>query len=207
MHIAFDIETMPNPDCIPMLPEPTPAMGNLKDPEKIAAKIAEAKQEQIDRMALSPLTGMIASAAFYHPEKEDVVLGESEIIEKVLHIIRKGHTLITFNGKGFDMPYVFKRGIILGIKGCTIPAMKRLTDKYRAVHHIDVMDEFCSFGDRVSLDMCGRFILGEQKLDCDFRLIPEMLKTPEGIAELSSYNLQDARLTYKLAEKMGLLDE
>lgn len=207
MYIAFDIETMPNPDCIPMLPEPTPAMGNLKAPEKIAAKIAGAKQERIDRMALSPLTGMIASAAFYHPEKEDVVFGEFEIIEKVLHIIRKGHTLITFNGKSFDIPYVFKRGIILGIEGCTIPAMKRLTDKYRAVHHLDVMEEFCNFGERVSLDMCSRFILGEQKLDCDFRLIPEMLKTDEGQEELSAYNLQDAKLTYKLAEIMGLIDK
>jgi DNA polymerase elongation subunit (family B) len=207
MFIAFDIETMPNPDAIPLLPEPFPAIGNLKDPEKIAAKIAGAKQEQIDRMALSPLTGMIASAAYYHPDKEDVIFGEAEIIERVLHIIRKGHTLVTFNGKGFDIPFVFKRGIILGVAGYTIPAMKRLTDKYRAVHHIDVMDEFCNFGERVSLDMCSRFILGEKKLDCDFRLIPEMLKTLEGQTDLSAYNLQDAKLTYKLAERMGLLDE
>ena len=55
MDIAFDIETIGNRSMVERMPEIDVKVGNLKDPAKIAEKIAEAKADQIDRMALSPL--------------------------------------------------------------------------------------------------------------------------------------------------------
>lgn len=204
-YIAFDIETMPDVAQINNLPEPDVATGNLKDPEKIAAKVAEAKKEQIGRMALSPLTGEIASAAFFSNNRQDVVFGELQILEATWQHIMDGNKLVTFNGKSFDVPFVFKRGIIHGLKWATIPNMKRYVDKYRAVQHIDVMEEWCAFGERIKLGTLSQLLLGQTKLDFDFAETPELLKTEEGRAKIAEYNIQDAYLTYRLAERMGLL--
>jgi DNA polymerase elongation subunit (family B) len=68
--IYFDIETGPLPEneLAALLPPFDPAevkTGNLKDPEKIAAKLAEAeanhRREFIDRAALDPLTGRVVA--------------------------------------------------------------------------------------------------------------------------------------------------
>lgn len=206
-YVAFDIETIPDVTQINNLPEPEVATGNLKDPEKIAAKIAEAKKEQIGRMALSPLTGEIASAAFFSTEKQSVVFGELEILEKVWQTIMSGYTLVTFNGKSFDVPFVFKRGIIHNLEWATIPNMKKYVDKYRAVQHIDVMEEWCAFGERIKLGTLSQLLLGQTKLDFDFAETPELLKTEEGREKISEYNMQDAYLTYRLAQRMGLTNE
>ncbi len=67
-HIVFDIETGPLPEfeLTAMVPPFDPAevkTGNLKDPEKIAAKLAEAeanhRRDFIERAALDPLTGRV----------------------------------------------------------------------------------------------------------------------------------------------------
>jgi hypothetical protein len=60
MFYAFDIETMPNSSKLDSLPEPEIKTGNLKDPAKIEEKRAEARAEQIGKMALNPLYGRIA---------------------------------------------------------------------------------------------------------------------------------------------------
>ena len=55
MDIAFDIETIRNEEMIQHLPMPDVKTGNLKDLNKINAKVQEAKEQQIERMALSPI--------------------------------------------------------------------------------------------------------------------------------------------------------
>ena len=64
MDIAFDIETIRNGSLIDRLPEPEVRTGNLKDPAKIAEKLAEAKAEQVEKMALSPLYGRVCAFEF-----------------------------------------------------------------------------------------------------------------------------------------------
>ncbi|MDD3176001.1 MAG: hypothetical protein PHU51_05990, partial [Candidatus Nanoarchaeia archaeon] len=61
MDLSFDIETIANSSMIERMPEPEVKTGNLKDPAKIAEKIAEAKAEQQSRMALSPLYGRVCA--------------------------------------------------------------------------------------------------------------------------------------------------
>ena len=66
--ILFDIETAPLPESelAALVPPFDPAevrTGNLKDPDKIAAKLAEAeanhRRDFIERAALDPLTGRV----------------------------------------------------------------------------------------------------------------------------------------------------
>ena len=62
-RLFFDIETAANPENLALMPEPK-APGNIKDPVKIAAAIAEKKQELIDMAALDPDYGKVLSIGY-----------------------------------------------------------------------------------------------------------------------------------------------
>ena len=53
-RLAFDIETMADPEMVKNIPEPEVAVGNLKDPVKIEAKRKQARADQIGKAALDP---------------------------------------------------------------------------------------------------------------------------------------------------------
>lgn len=208
--IVLDIETMPNQEAIAMLPEPEVLLGNIKDPEKIKAKVDEAKRKQIEKLALSPLTGIIACVNLYTKDKQESHViakpeGEAAIIDAAYEAI-KNKCVITYNGKGFDLPFIFKRGIILKRKWATLPELKKYTDRYKSGdNHIDLMEEFCGFNQYEKLDTLARFILGKKKTDFDFTLIPELIKTEEGRAKISEYANNDCALTWELAERFGFI--
>ena len=204
IQLVVDIETMPNNAVLDILPEPKVA-ANLKDPEKIAAAKAEGREKQVEKMALSPLTGTIACIGL-HSEAGSATLFGGDNEKAALDMfwqIAQYKQLITFNGKSFDIPFIFKRGIILGCCWATIPAMKEYTERFKSAKHIDLMAEFCNYGEYESLDTLGRFILGENKTEFDFREIPELMLTPEGQEKISVYCQQDCNLTWKLAKRMG----
>lgn len=202
-QLVIDIETMANPDAIALLPEPS-IDARLKDPAKVAEAKAEAKAKQIEKMALSPLTGKIAAVGLYGELGGEVVIADEVTMLNAAYDAIKTSTIITYNGKSFDIPFIFKRGIILGLSWATIPEMKLYTDRYKSgAAHIDLMTEFCNYGEYEKLDNLARFILGSGKIEFDFREIPELLKTEEGKAKISEYCLKDCELTYKLAKRMG----
>ncbi len=68
---------------------------------------------------------------------------ESEIIQKFWDYIAKFQTFITFNGRGFDCPFLMLRSAILGIK-----PTRDLMEYNRAKRepHIDLLEEFTFFG-------------------------------------------------------------
>jgi DNA polymerase elongation subunit (family B) len=206
-QIAIDIETMPDKSVVGLLPEPS-IDSRLKDPDKIEDAKVKAKIEQIEKMALSPLTGKIASIAYYNNEIQEVdIITDDNEIELLNNFWKKiiGKQIITYNGKSFDVPYIFKRGIIHKLEWATIRNMKQYTDRFKSESkHIDVMAEFCDFGKFEKLDNLARFILkGEQKDDFDVTKIAQMITTQEGRDKLRSYNLQDTKLTWDLAKRMG----
>jgi DNA polymerase elongation subunit (family B) len=202
-QLVIDIETMANPDATPLLPEPS-IDSRLKDPVKIAEAKAEAKAKQIEKMALSPLTGKIAAVGLYGEFGGEVLIDDEKSMLDAVYAAIKVSQIITYNGKSFDIPFIFKRGIILGCEWATIPEMKLFTDRYKSGEaHIDLMVEFCNYGEYEKLDNLARFILGSQKVEFDYREIPELLKTDEGKAKITEYCLKDCELTYKLAKRMG----
>jgi DNA polymerase elongation subunit (family B) len=200
-QLVIDIETMANLDVIDLLPEPN-ISSVLKDPVKIEQAIQEAKQKQIEAMALSPLTGKIAAIGLYGEFGGEVIIDDEKTMLDEAYKAFKGKQVITYNGKSFDMPYIYKRGIILGCDWATIPEMKLYTDRYKSTH-LDLMTEFCDYGKYEKLDTLARFLLGDNKIDFDFREIPELLKTEDGKNKIREYCLKDCELTYKLAKRMG----
>ena len=215
MILAFDIETIPNKDIIPLLPEPEVKLGNLKDPDKIAEKIAGAKSKQVEKMALNPLHGRVASFAVKQVDStikyvellktvDDV--GEIELIQSVFSTISPDEVrLATWNGNGFDLPYIYKRAICLGINPANFgaPPLTTWTKRYSNDRHFDLMQIWScgGFGDFEKLDNVTSIVLGKKKVDCDVTKIIDMLETETGRSKLKEYNLEDARLTAELAER------
>ena len=121
MDIAFDIETIPNSAMADRLPPVEIKAGNLKDPAKIAEKEAAARAEQVEKMALSPLYGRMCAwvaiddgGPVYNgciAESSDEA--ETVIIEKAFETL-SGKRIITYNGNGFDLPFIYRRAVLLG---------------------------------------------------------------------------------------------
>src|SRR6185503_14813798 len=97
--IFFDIETGPLPESelAALLPPFDPAevkTGNIKDPEKIAAKIAEAeanhKRDFMEKAALDPMSGrVVAIGLLYQDSGEFAVIAhddEKQILYDFWHL-------------------------------------------------------------------------------------------------------------------------
>lgn len=199
--LAIDIETMPNEEMIDKLPEVV-ADSRLKDEAKIAADIEKKKAEQIEKMALSPLYGKIACIGYYGEEIKEVDLfDEVTMIKKFLDRINE-NVVVTWNGKAFDFEFIIKRGVILGL--CPLSLLDIYTSKYKSETHIDLMEKWCGFGKMAKLNEIAKVLLnGECKDEFDVKEIPELIKTPTGQELIKRYCLQDCKLTYELARKMG----
>ena len=222
MIAALDIETIPNPDTIPFLPEPEVKLGNLKDPVKIAEKRREVKEAQIADMALDALTGRVccyamvgSGAAGEEPTRYVETLGggvgddtERALIQSIMRVLgAEDCRLVTWNGIGFDLPFIYKRAMILGVDPSHFgaPPLSAWTKKYSADRHYDLMQIWGNWGshDYTKLDTVAAMVLHERKIEIDFATFPELLKTEEGCATLAGYCLKDTELTWRLFEKMN----
>ena len=152
-RVAFDIETGPDPDLVARMAEPQVAIGNLKDPEKIAEKIAEARQKQLSLAALDPHCSRILaitvarlesngdvdvqSVVRLRPDMLEPDMSEIELLRWFWGQIVGYDQQITYNGCQFDVPYILRRCALLGVRPHYIPI-----HKYRAAEptndHFDI---------------------------------------------------------------------
>src|SRR4051794_23248327 len=124
--IFFDIETGPLPEneLTALLPPFDPAevkTGNIKDPEKIAAKIAEAelnhKRDFIEKAALDPLSGRVVAIGLLDADSgEFKVIGhddEARTLREFWDVCRgemgRLNQMVGFNTYQFDLPFLFRR--------------------------------------------------------------------------------------------------
>ena len=199
--LAIDIETIPNPDMISKLTEVTPD-PRLKDEAKIQADIEKKKAEQIEKMALNPLYGKIACIGYYGDDLQEVDLyTEKKMIKTFLKRI-EDKPFFTWNGKAFDLEFIIKRGVILDL--CPLSLVEKYASKYKSEMHIDLMEKWCGYGKMAKLDDVAKVLLdGDCKDEFDVKQIPTLIKTETGKELIKRYCLQDCKLVYELAKKMG----
>lgn len=212
MDITFDIETIPNSSMINRLPAVEVKAGNLKDPAKIAEKEAAAKAEQLDKMALSPLYGRICAWVAVKNEftaeraclAENSDAEETRVIETAFDTISSGR-VITYNGNSFDLPFLYRRAVLLGVdpRQWGMPTLAEMTARYNNQHHIDIMQVWCGFGNYEKLDNIAKAMLDDQKVEIDFHDFPELIKTDEGRKKLLDYCQQDVLLTMRLWNRIA----
>lgn len=217
MFYVFDIETMPDSSKISLLPEPEVKFGNLKDETKIAEKKAEARAEQIAKMALNPLYGRIICAVFSAPgvngelESYRLTAGdddeeEAALIAGCFGVLRQdGARLVTWNGMCFDVPFLFKRAAILGVPLHDVPVLPFWCKRYSTGPHIDLMQVWGGWNSQqyAKLDDVSGICADDHKIKIDFRDFPELVKTEDGRNRIADYCEQDVRLTYRNFQKFN----
>lgn len=204
---AIDIETMGNEDLISKLPSPS-IKSTLKDPAKIAAAIEEGTIKQIKEMGLSPLFGKIACICVMNGlgEKHSFI-GEDEkdLLTRFyawFYTKKEHRRLVTFSGKDFDLPFIYKRLAIHGI--ASLSGLKRYINRYSSDDHIDLKHEFFGLMPcKGKLDTLAEVVIGENKLDFDVMKISEFMKTENGRAMVDAYCQKDVEVTMNVAKKLG----
>ena len=214
--IALDIETIPNTSAIPLLPEPEVTDSRLKDPAKIAAHLDAKRAKQVADMALDATTGRICAFAiteirgneqeFYRVIESECDEAEAEIVTELLGILAMPELrLVTWNGIGFDIPYIYKRAMLLSFFGSVpagVPPLTYWTKRYSVTPHCDLMQVWTGGSGYAKLDTVARLMFGgEGKIEIDYTTFPELIKTEKGRQDLGRYNLQDSRLTARIFER------
>ena len=132
-RLFWDVETegLPESDIAKLMPE-FEAPGNIKDPAKIAAAIADKKASWLDGAALKAITGRIVAVTTAIDGGEPLMYASDEkpIIENTIAILKdvisvNAHAY-AWNGHGFDLPFICQRAAVYGI-----PAFVMLTVNVR----------------------------------------------------------------------------
>ena len=194
-------------------------VGNLKDPQKIADKIAEAETEFVDKAALSAITGEVVCIGIMGPNGERTFLdatriGERECISQLWDLIRPVPRSMTLDGvsewsgwnlHGFDLPFLIQRSFFLGIN---VPS-GMLQGRYFDKRFIDLMVNFtCGvYGAFQSLDTVARFMdVGRKDPDnpCKAATANEFFRSSDPTKRKQAYQYlgNDLIMTRRIAERM-----
>ena len=119
--------------------------------------------------------------------------------------------IVTWNGIGFDMPFIYRRALILGVDPANFsaPPLTAWTKRYNTDLHYDLMKIWDNWQSQTftKLDLVAKLVLGEGKVDdFDVTEIEEMLETEEGREKVAFYCLIDTKRTMQLFKRfLGFL--
>lgn len=178
-------------------------------------------------LGFSPFTGSVVSIAirdlergrgavyFVAPgsdvemfEEENVVyrpLSEEELLRQFWEAASKYSSVVTFNGRGFDAPFLAVRSAVYGIR----PSIDLLANRYlnyqQRVKHIDLQDQLTFYGAvrrRPSLHLaCRAFGIESPKSDgVDGHEVAGLFRDGRFL-DIARYNMEDVRATAELYEK------
>ena len=214
---TFDVETGPlaESELSALLPPFDPAevkTGNLKDPAKIAEKIAEAeanhRRDFFDKAALDPLTGRVIAIGMLDLETDKFfIIGHddeartlTEFWEASQGEMGRLNSMLGFNIFNFDLPFLIRRSWKHRIK---VPFGIR-RGRYWGDQLVDLRDAW-QLGDRQargSLDTIARH-LGVGAKNGDGKAFAELWMSDRPKAE--AYLRNDIELTAKVADALGII--
>jgi len=218
--IIFDIETGGLPDdqlkaLIPPFDEAEVKCGNLKDPDKIAAKIAEARAEHerqfIERAALSAITGRVLAVGYHSIENGKTLIDVGEepgLLRNFWARYQKCKSerrrMVGHNCFLFDVPFLMRRSWMHDV---AVPHSVLDNGKWiDSTTFGDTMSLWAAGGrDFISLDLLARSFGVGCKPDgvngADFS--PLFHGTPQEREQAIEYLKNDLAITAKVAVKMG----
>jgi hypothetical protein len=129
------------------------------------AKTDEEAQEVRDSLSFYPVTAQIVTIAMLEADSEKAfvvyqvpsqqpqrsvegeteyfaVSNEKQLLEFFWSKVSKYETVITFNGRGFDCPFILVRSAVHRLKG----TKNLMPDRYRSNSHIDLMEKLTFLG-------------------------------------------------------------
>lgn len=177
-------------------------------------------------LGFSPLTGRIVAIGLYDVERKQGVVyydgdahsadiddgvfllksrTEREMLEDFWEGAKSYDTFVTFNGRGFDVPFLMLRGAILGVH----PTQRLMDGRYlyqqKGVQHIDLQDQMTFYGAlhrRPSLHLfCRAFGIASPKSDGVSGDDVSALYRAGEYETIARYNARDVIATAELYEK------
>ncbi|NTU66959.1 MAG: 3'-5' exonuclease [Candidatus Moranbacteria bacterium] len=174
------------------------------------------------KLALFPLTGEIVTIGMLNPDtmkgtslfqnggnapesfEEDGILYESgtekEILEKFWDKVKNYSQLVTFNGRGFDAPFLIMRSAVHKVS----PAKNLMGYRYDAREHCDLLDQLTFYGAtrRFSLDFYAKSfgIKSSKEEGVDGSMVGEMYRSGKYL-DIARYCVRDLLTTKELYER------
>lgn len=175
-------------------------------------------------LGFSPLTGEVVAIGMLDVEREKSAvyfqapgaspepfeengvkykpMEEGEMISEFWRVAERYDTFVTFNGRGFDVPFLMMRGATHQIR----PSCDLLSNRYlplqRGVKHVDLMDQMTFYGAtrrRPSLHLaCRAFGIPTPKGDgIDGDSVSRFFREGK-FADIARYNVRDIEATAAL---------
>lgn len=210
-HVVIDIET---------LGHPFDSFDKIQ--QEYLLKFAGTEEERADailKLSLYPMTAQIIAIALLNPETDrgkvlfqsnrptdtqspdgmiQFISGtEDEILRHFWEDIPKYGQFITFNGRGFDCPFLMLRSAILKIK----PTRNLMPYRYDSSAHCDLLDQLTFYGAsrKFSLDfVCKSFGIESPKSHGVTGLDLGRLSAEGKYVEIAEYCLGDVKATAEL---------
>ncbi len=187
-HLVLDIETIPDPE----LPS----------------------QDDSERVPAPPLNKIVTLGCLlledYAPRRLGVVAegkSEREILEGFAHWLdSKKPTVVTWNGRGFDMPVITSRALRHGVPMPWWFTDRNTRYRYSAEGHFDLMDFLNDFGAARSarLDVYAKLIGFPGKVGVDGSQVAPLVHAGK-IDEVNAYCLCDVVQTAAVFLRVELL--
>ncbi len=183
--LFLDLETKADKRLLEIYNSNLSAPKNYKDEEKIKEWFATKKAESEKALATDPDYAEIACIGVKEDEEPTKLVNMKELGE----LLTKHKMLVTFNGKGFDLPVIIKNGVKQGLD-LPYRDLRIYQKKWQAEQHIDLMEFISNGADWKSLDEYLQIYLGIKKTEIDFATCTQ--------EELEKHCLEDVENTYKL---------
>ncbi len=179
-----------------------------------------------DGLGFSPLTGFVVTIGVYDLEREKGAVyytgfgtesdeemdgfilkqrGEKEMLEDFFEGAKDYDTFVTFNGRGFDVPFLLHRAAILGVSSLPDLMEGRYLYQQKHLRHVDLQDQLTFYGAmsrRPSLHLfCRAYGIESPKgrgIDGDD--VAELFLAKK-FRDIARYNAADVRATAALYEK------
>jgi DNA polymerase elongation subunit (family B) len=194
-----------------------------KSDEEYAKSLEEVKEG----LCFSPLTGQIVAIGVYDVEKDKGAvyfqapdgsvqdseeenikfrpLGEKEMLEQFWNLAQKYDEFISFNGRSFDVPFLFARSAINGVRPSkNLMANRYLSNQPYNAKHIDLLDQLTYYGAvrrKGSLHLWSRaFGIESPKAQGVTGDQVGKLFQEKRFLDIAKYNVGDLKATKKLYE-------
>lgn len=195
-----------------------------KKAQEYLLKYAESDQEQEDikkKLSLYPMTGQIVVIGLLNPDtmggrvlfqaggqafspltEEGIVYeagDEKEILQKFWEAVANYNQVITFNGRGFDVPYLMLRSAIQKVR----PTKNLMGYRYEANNHCDLLEQLTFYGAvrKFNLDFYAKTfgIKSSKDSGIDGSVVGELYKKGQYL-DIARYCLGDLIATKELFE-------
>lgn len=179
----------------------------------------EEKEDAKNRLAFYPVTGEVVTIGMLNPETNKGVVffqdkgfgiekfeqdgivyevgNEKEILEKFWKLVKTYKQIISFNGRGFDLPFLMIRSAINGVR----VSRNFMGYRYDNKEHCDLLEQLTFYGAsrRFSLDFYAKSfgIKSSKDEGIDGSMVGELYKEKKYL-EVAHYCARDLQTTREL---------